>query len=141
MRGKSCLFEIIRLSLGHQIIRLHSYSFKLILIHSITTILELIASTVSKILANRFVTTPLPYSYTERKYDQDGNVVETEETGPFLTPTYYGHVEKIPATIFERLFRLISSTPHAALLLWHQCIQGILSVIYFIRKIKHLQRF
>ena len=90
-------------------------------------------------MANRFVTTPLPYSYTERKYDQDGNVVETEEAGPFLTPTYYGPVEKIPATIFERLFRLISSTPHAALLLWHQSIQGILTVIYFIRKIKHLK--
>ena len=46
----------------------------------------------------------------------------------------------IPAGNFERLLQLISSTPHASLLLWHQCIQGILSAIYFYRKIKHLHR-
>lgn len=100
----------------------------------------MIASTVSRILANRSNTTPLPYSYTDRKYDHDGNWIETDEVGPYLTPTYYGPTKTIPANIFERIFKLISSTPHQSLLLWHQCIQGIVTVIYFIRKIKHMRK-
>ena len=41
-------------------------------------------------------------------------------------PTYNAAVDTIPATHFEKIFKLISSTPEQAILLWHQCIQGIL---------------
>ena len=91
-------------------------------------------------MGNRYKSTPLPYSYTDKKYDFDGNVIEDAEDGPHVTPTYYGPVEDIPATTFERLFKLISSTPHAALILWHQTMQGILTVFYFIRKIKSIRK-
>ena len=66
----------------------------------------------------------MPYSYTDNKFDADGNVIDTDEPGPFKTATYYGDVFSIPADIFERAVRLMSSTGHQSLMLWHQMIQG-----------------
>ena len=85
------------------------------------------ASTISYILANRFATTPLPYAVTDQVYDQDYNLLEDEE-GPVETSTYYGPVDMIPAEVFEKLFRLICSQPHQIMMLFHQIIQGILTV-------------
>ena len=82
----------------------------------------MVTSTISRIIANRFTTTPAS-SYTANRYDADYNTVETEN-GPFVTPTYYGDTCSIPAEHFERIVRLISSTAHQALQLWHQTIQG-----------------
>ena len=44
-------------------------------------------------------------------------------------PTYDAAADTIPATHFEKIFKLISSTPEQAILLWHQCIQGILTAL------------
>ena len=83
--------------------------------------LELIASTITRIIATRWT---MPYSQTEYKYDAEYNVIETDEPGPHITPTYYGDTCSIPAEIFERAIRLMSSTAHQSLILWHQMIQG-----------------
>ena len=90
-----------------------------------SSILELIASTVTRIIANRWTTGPLPYSQTAHKYDSEYNTVETDEPGPHVTPTYYGDTCSIPAEHFERAIRLMSSTVHQSLILWHQMIQGM----------------
>ena len=95
--------------------------------NQINFILELIASTVSRLLATRFTTSPLPYATTEEKYDHDYNIIETDEPGPYTTYTYYGDTCSIPAHIFERIFWLICTHSHQALLLWHQHIQGKIS--------------
>ena len=87
-------------------------------------LLECISSTVTNILANRFGTSPLDYATTEKKYDDDLNIVETTETGPFETPTHYGPTGSIPADQIERLIRLICSQWHQGLLQFHQAIQG-----------------
>lgn len=78
----------------------------------------------SRLLATRFSTSPLPSVPTEDKYDHDYNIIESNEPGPYITHTYYGDTCSIPAELFERLFWLMSSNCHQALLLWHQQIQG-----------------
>ena len=69
----------------------------------------------------------MPHAITENKYDPDFNIIETNEPGPFQTSTYYGDTCSIPAKNFERLFKLISTDTHQALMLWHQQIQGKMS--------------
>ena len=66
----------------------------------------------------------MPQVVTENKHDPDYNIIETDETGPFQTPIYYGDTCSIPAEKFERIFKLISINTHQALMLWHQQIQG-----------------
>ena len=86
--------------------------------------LELIASTVSRILATRPNAPPIGYVTSERQYDHDFNELKSDD-GPYITPTYYGSTDEIPATVFERLFKLICTQSHAGLLLFHKSIQGI----------------
>ena len=83
----------------------------------------MIASTVTLLLATRW-SARIPYTHTENRYDYDYNIIETDEPGPFVTPVYYGDTCAIPAENFERLFWLISTHTHQALLLWHHQIQG-----------------
>ena len=78
----------------------------------------------TRLLATRFPAKPLPCVQTENKYDYDYNIIDTNEPGPFITRTYYGDTCSIPAELFERLFWLMSSNCHQALLMWHQQIQG-----------------
>ena len=87
-------------------------------------ILECISSTVTDILANRVGTRPLDYATTEHKYDDDLNIIETSEEGPFQTPTHMGGTGSIPADKIERLIRLLCSQWHQALMMFHQAIQG-----------------
>ena len=96
-------------------------------------IIEWVASTVSYIMANRFPPNPLPYAVTDLAYDEDYNQLDSTTDGPHETPIYYGPTGMIPAEVFEKLFRLLCSQPHQILMLFHQMIQGILSVF---KKIK-----
>ena len=84
-------------------------------------------------MATRKPTSPLPYSTTDKKYDFDYNIVDSDEEGPFLTPTYQGGVAGIPAEIFEKLIHLICSQPHQGLMMFHQMIQGIKTVFLKIK--------
>ena len=103
---------------------------------------ELIASTISNLLATRFAAGQFGFQWTERRYDHDGNILSSDsedepDNGVYQTPVYETAADSIPAEIFEKLFHLICSTPHEALLLWHQAIQGILTfLLLIIRAIK-----
>ena len=97
--------------------------------------LELISSTVTNILANRFGASPLDHITTEREYDIDLNQIETEKTGPFITPIHYGPVGAIPAEKFEKIFRLICHQWHQALMMFHQAIQGLTDLLFIYRRI------
>ena len=66
----------------------------------------------------------MPTVQTENKYDYDYNIIDTDESGPFNTPIYYGDTCSIPAEHFERLCQLLSTNAHQALMIWHQQIQG-----------------
>ena len=98
--------------------------------------LELIASTVSHLLATRFQS-GAGTILARNRYDVDFNRLEDDDELEepqewHRVPTYNADVESIPATYFEKIFKLISSTPDMAILLWHQCIQGILFVLLIV---------
>ena len=86
-------------------------------------------------MANRSGATPIDNVPTDRQYDEDFNQIGGEDNGPYTTYIYSGPTGEIPASIFEKLFRLISSHAHQALMLFHQMIQGI-SLYVFILRIK-----
>ena len=74
---------------------------------------------------------------SRHRYDVDFNRLEDgdeleEQQNWHRIPTYDAAADTIPASHFEKMFKLISSTPDQAILLWHQCIQGILTLLLFI---------
>ena len=95
-------------------------------------------------MACRFQQDGPGYIQTRHRYDPDYNRLE-DETGDendfqerelHIVPTYNAAADTIPAEIYEKLFRLISSTPDQAIMLWHQSVQGIILILlYIIRKI------
>ena len=106
----------------------------------------MIAGTISNLLATRFPAGQFGYQWTEQHFDHDGNILSSDEeeepdNGVYKTPTYETAADSIPADIYEKLFFMISSMHHEAILLWHQAIQGILILLlYIIRLINLLQR-
>ena len=106
------------------------------------SIIEWIASTVSWILANRFKTTPLPYAFTDHRYDEDLNRIEDEDEngGPYQTPTYMGPTGAIPATILERIFYMISNQAHQSCLMFHQAIQGMIQYLWAYFQVRKLRK-
>ena len=103
--------------------------------------LELIASTVSRILGTRPKATPCAYTTTERRYDHDYNMLDQSYNGPYTTPLYYGNTGSIPAGIFEKLFRLICSHSHQGLMLFHKAIQGTYLKYYIYTGIQKIKMF
>ena len=101
--------------LGKQVLFRTNYSYKLS---------ECISSTVTDILANRFGASPVDNVATDHKYDDDLNIIETIETGPFVTPIHYGPTGMIPAENIEKLIHLICHQWHQGLMQFHQAIQG-----------------
>ena len=81
-------------------------------------------------MANRTGATPVNTVPTDRQYDEDFNQIQTTEEGPYITHIYYGPTVQIAAEKFERLFRIICTQSHQALILFHQTIQGIILSIY-----------
>ena len=91
-------------------------------------IIECISSTVTNILANRFGASPVDNVQTDHKYDDDLNIVETDENGPFTTVIHYGPTGEIPAGNLEKLIRFICFQWHQGLMMLHQAVQG--KIIY-----------
>lgn len=82
----------------------------------------------SRLLSHRWESEPLGYTTTDHKYDVDMNRLESSN-GPFLTPTYSVASDTVPATQFEKIFRLICTVPMQAVLVYHQAIQGTMILI------------
>ena len=102
--------------------------------------LELIASTISRLLAQRWPAEPLGYSVTDHQYDHDYNRLDNGN-GPFETPVYSAAADALPAIQFEKIFYLLCSVPHQGLILYHQAIQGtILLLLTVIRIIINMIR-
>ena len=86
-------------------------------------------------LARRFQQDGLGYQWMRHRYDQDYNRLDADDDDEeelHLVPTYNAPTDCVPDSNFEKLFRLISSTPDQAILLWHQSIQGIILILLYI---------
>ena len=94
----------------------------------------MIASTISRLLAQRWPADPLGYSTTEHRYDHDYNRLN-DENGPFETPVYSTAADSLPAIQFEKIFYLLCSVPHQGLLLYHQAIQGTIILLLTVIRI------
>ena len=90
-------------------------------------------------MANRTGATPVNTVPTQRKYDEDFNQIQSDDDGPYITHIYLGPTVEIAAETFEKLFRIISTQTHQALLLFHQTIQGIILYIYFYFRINSIK--
>ena len=101
---------------------------------STRTFLELIASTISRLLAQRWPAEPLGYSTTDHQYDHDYNRLN-DDNGTFQTPVYSAAADSLPAVQFEKIFYLLCSVPHQGLLLYHQAIQGTLLLLLTVIRI------
>ena len=106
----------------------------------------MVAGTISNLLATRYPAGQFGFQWTEYPLDEDYNRLEPEsdeeepDNGVYRTPIYATAADSIHAETFEKLFFLISTMPHQAILLWHQVIQGILTILLFIvRLIKLIQ--
>ena len=86
-------------------------------------------------MALRTSSDPLGYAHTEHRYDHDFNRLSDDEDGPFATPTYDVDADSVPATQFEKIFRLLCNVPHQGLLLYHQAIQGTIILIITVFRI------
>ena len=96
--------------------------------------IELIASTISRLLSHRWESDPLGYVTTEHRYDVDMNRLD-DPNGPFQTPTYAVASDTVPATQFEKIFWMICTVPMQAVLLYHQAIQGTVTLFITVFRI------
>ena len=79
------------------------------------------ASTISKILAKRYM-----FTFTNCRYDHDYNQQDdlNDDNTPYNTPHYFDAADEIPNSHYEKIITLLCSLPHQGILLFHQMIQG-----------------